>query len=114
MQLMGTDRYPRSVMLLTLGIIPSTVHEASADPSFDCDRPTTPDEKAFCDDGTPSQMDSMFASAYRMYKPEFRSKGSVARRLLHVSEHNSFQSRRVSVAKALEKYCEMQPTACNA
>jgi uncharacterized protein len=98
MQLMGPDSYRRSVVLLTLGVFLSTVHEASGEPSFDCDRATTPDEKAICDVGTLSQIDSMVASAYRTYKPQFQSKRSVARRLLQ--DRRSCGSDKVCIASA--------------
>lgn len=98
MQLMGTDSYLRSVVLLALGIILSTAHEVSADPSFDCNRATTPDEKAICDDDRLSQIDSMIAAAYRTYDAEFQPKKTVARRLLQ--DRRSCGSDKVCIASA--------------
>lgn len=55
----------------------------SADPSFNCGRAKTDDEKAICSDQTLSQIDSLIAEAYRTYTAEFQSKGRVAKLLLH-------------------------------
>lgn len=55
---------------------------ASADPSFDCGKARTPDEKAICSDPYLAQIDSLVADAYRTNETEFQPKKEVVARSL--------------------------------
>ncbi len=53
-----------------------------AEPSFDCAKAGTADEKAICSDEILSELDQMVADAYRNYEPSYQPKKTVARALL--------------------------------
>jgi len=55
---------------------------AAADPSFDCARASTADEKAICADPILARIDTLATQAYRSYEADFQPKGSVARAFL--------------------------------
>ncbi len=53
-----------------------------AQPSFDCAKASTTDEKVICGDEILSELDLLVADAYRDYQPSYQSKKTVARALL--------------------------------
>ncbi len=55
---------------------------ALADPSFDCGKARTADEKAICADPVLADIDGIVARAFSAYTPSFRGKAQVARDLL--------------------------------
>lgn len=55
---------------------------ARSDPSFDCTRASSDDERAICGNEKLSAIDVLVADAYRSYQAEFQPKKSVARHLL--------------------------------
>ncbi len=55
----------------------SGANTISAQPSFNCAKAISPDEKAICSAPIRSEIDVMVSDAYRNYKPSFRSKRHV-------------------------------------
>ncbi|WP_428651209.1 hypothetical protein [Roseibium sp.] len=46
--------------------------QAEAQPSFDCAKAVTPDEKTICNNVYLSAADTLISEAYRNYTPEFQ------------------------------------------
>lgn len=83
---MKTGRILRMVPLAYLLAVPlalaSFTLEARSDPSFDCSRASSEDERAICDDPKLAAIDVLVADAYRSFAPQFQPRKSVARHLL--------------------------------
>lgn len=86
------------VCLAASGVSTLSQEMAFADPSFDCSRASTLDEKAICEDGLLSRLDSLIAKAFRTYEPEFQTKKSVSRRAL--ADRRACEDDKVCIAAA--------------
>lgn len=67
-------------LAMTLSLLATM--SATADPSFDCGKARTLDEKEICSDRYLAQIDSAVSDAYRSYEPEFQSKSTIVSRTL--------------------------------
>ena len=93
------------------GLVAAPWGAALADPSFDCSKARTADERAICDDGMLSRLDSLVAQSYRSFTPGFQPKKVVARRAL--ADRNDCGGDTVCIASAqlsaLQAYGGFEP-----